>query len=273
MSLITIDPNKCKACRICVQTCPIAIIDEDPADRLPFVSAEKEAFCVLCGHCEAVCPEGALVHSQLQGEDLASPDALGIKQDQLAAYFRSRRSIRNYSRKPVDKKVLQEVMDVVRYAPTGVNRQMNRWVIVYDKKMVQQLVEGTINWMRTMVSSNPDLSKRLNMPRLIAGFEGGADVICRNAPHLAICYTDAQNVSGAKDAAIAAAHLELLLPSFGLGACWAGYLMVALMYSAELKALIGLDDSMAVHAALLLGYPSFAYYKVPQRKEVDVQWI
>ncbi len=47
MSLLSIDQNKGKACGICVQSCPISIIESDTNDHKPFVSAEKEPYCVL----------------------------------------------------------------------------------------------------------------------------------------------------------------------------------------------------------------------------------
>ncbi|MDP4272577.1 MAG: nitroreductase, partial [Bacteroidota bacterium] len=68
-------------------------------------------------------------------------------------------------------------------------------------------------------------------------------------------------------------HLELLLPAFGLGGCWAGYLMVALQFSPDLKKVIGLNDSYTVHSALMVGYPKYRYFKTPQRKEAQVNWM
>ena len=92
-------------------------------------------------------------------------------------------------------------------------------------------------------------------------------MICRSAPQVIITYSPTAYTIGAKDAVIAASHLELLLPSFGLGGCWAGYLMVALQQYPEAKKAIGLDDKSTVHAALLVGYPKYKYTRVPVRKE------
>jgi len=164
-------------------------------------------------------------------------------------------------------------MDVVRYAPTGSNQEKNQWVIVQSKEVVAKLAEGTINWMRGVASANPELAKRLNFAGLIASFERGNDVICRDAPHLIIGYANAAHTIGAKDVVIATSHLELLLPAFGLGGCWGGYLMVALQYSPELKKIIGLDDTASVYSALMVGYPKYSYSKIPARKKADINWI
>ena len=229
---------------------------------------------MLCGHCESICPDSALKHSQLPEMKPIRHDKLKeVTSENIAEYFRSRRSIRAFLPKKVDKEILEEVIDIVRYAPTGVNRQMNRWVIVGDQQTIHRLGEGVITWMKTMIPVNPELAKRLNFVGLVTAFERGNDVICRNAPHLVIGYTDASYSTGPKDNTIAASHLELLLPAFGLGGCWAGYLMVALQYSPDLKKLIGLDDSYTVHSALMIGYPKYRYLKTPHRKESQVNWM
>ena len=274
MNLITINTTTCNKCGICVKSCPISLISMSEENGFPFVKAENESRCISCGHCEAVCSESALKHSSFENDSLFSNNqSLEFEAKDLGMYFRNRRSIRNYLPKSIDKAVLEQIMDIVRYAPTGTNRQFNRWIIVSDKKVIEELTKGTINWMQALSRLNPEMAQRLNAPALIASFEKGQDLICRYAPHIVLCYTNANYTVGAKDATIASAHLELLLPSFGLGGCWAGYLMVALQNSPELKKVIGLDDSSAVHSALMVGYPKYKYYKIPNRNKTNVSWI
>jgi nitroreductase len=196
-----------------------------------------------------------------------------IDPTELGKYFRNRRSIRNYLTKPIEKEILGQIIDIVRFAPSSTNRQLTQWIIVSDKNIIHQLVAGTIEWMRTTESKNPELGARYNFQLLIRGFEMGIDNICRNAPTIFVCYTSTTNLAGIKDCIIAATHLELLLPSFGLGSCWAGFLMMALQTSKEMKKILGLDDLYTVYAALMAGYPKFKYYKVPYRNVADVKWM
>jgi nitroreductase/Pyruvate/2-oxoacid:ferredoxin oxidoreductase delta subunit len=273
MSLLTINDTACKGCGICVQACPVSIISMGN-NKIPFVSAEKEQRCVLCGHCESICPDSALKHNHLPEMKPIHHDKIKeVTPENISEYFRSRRSIRTFLPTKVEKETLEEVIDIVRYAPTGVNRQMNKWVVVSDLQTIRRLGEGVISWMKAMLPVNPELAKRLNFEGLISAFERGNDVICRNAPHLIIGYTEASYPAGPKDNTIAASHLELLLPAFGLGGCWAGYLMIALQFSPDLKKVIGLDNSYTVHSALMVGYPKYRYFKTPQRKEAQVNWM
>lgn len=273
MSLLTINGTACRRCGICVQACPVSIIHQDE-NKFPFIPEVKEKRCILCGQCESICPDDALKHSAFQKiVSIDQAKVAAVNQENITEYFKSRRSIRSFLLKKVDRLLIEKVMDVVSYAPTGVNRQMNRWIVVSDSQLIRKVGEGVILWMKNMIDINPDLAKRLNFIGLVAAYEKGNDVICRNAPHLIIGYTETSYSAGLKDNVIAAAHLELLLPAFGLAGCWAGYLMVALLYSPDLKKLIGLDDSFTVHSALMVGYPKYGYYKIPERNKVSVSWL
>ncbi|MDR3705842.1 MAG: nitroreductase family protein [Paludibacteraceae bacterium] len=273
MSLLSVDQEKCIKCGICVQACPVSIVEFDNGKSFPFVKSGNEKRCIVCGHCEAICPEFALIYNPPESQVTIPAENKEVNAVNLGTYFRSRRSIREYLQKPVEKELLKQVMDIVRYAPTGSNQQKNQWVIVQSKEVMQQLKEGTINWMQSVSAANPELAKRLNFAGLIASFERGNDVICRNAPHLIIGYANVAHTIASKDVVIATSHLELLLPAFGLGGCWGGYLMVALQYSPDLKKIIGLDDTVTVHSALMIGYPKYSYSKIPARGKADIHWL
>lgn len=273
MSLLSIDQQKCTRCNACADSCPLSLFTAGNG-LVPEVSAKNEERCIYCGHCEAVCPSGALTHALSEQAAASAYDQIRkLSPEEVGAYFSSRRSIRQFKSQTVDRKTFERMLEIVRYSPTGTNRQFNHWVIISDPALIQKLAASTIDWMRGVMHANPEMADRLGMRMLIAAFDRGHDRICRKAPHLAICYTPSAYTIGAKDAVIAASHLELLLPSFGLGGCWAGYLMTALTYSPETKKLIGLDDTYSVHAALMLGYPKYKYHKVPARNAARVSWM
>ena len=274
MNVLTVNKSKCTKCGICVASCPISLIETNKADKTPELTAEKEKMCIYCGHCESICPDEALTH-QLS-EKALNPLESGfakINPSELGKYFRNRRSIRNYKSKLVDRKILEEIMDVVRYAPTGTNQQRNQWIIVSGSEMVQKLAEGVIDWMRVVSQANPEMAGMYNLKMLVDTFDNGYDIICRNAPHIIIGYSPANYPIGANDVVIATSHLELLAPSYGLGTCWAGFLMMAIRNSTEVKKVVGLDASSAVYTATMLGYPKYQYYRTPVRNKADVKWL
>lgn len=273
MNLLTINSTTCQRCGICVEICPMSIISQID-EGLPFVSEENEQRCVLCGHCEAVCTTPALKNNRLPDMPLIQREKLQeITSDNLAEYFHCRRSIRKFLPKSVEKSKLERIFEVVNYSPTGINLQKNKWIMICDPEIIRQLSSAVIEWMRTMIKVKSDIAQLLGFQILVNSFEQGEDVICRDVRNLVIGYTDATYTGGAIDSIIATAHLELLLPSFGLGGCWAGFLMIALGVSQEVRNIVGLNESHAVRSALMIGYPKYRYSKVPFRKEAEVKWM
>ncbi len=254
--------EKCTQCLTCVADCPISLVTVN-SDGFPEVESGKESYCTHCGHCEAVCPQMAADPS-LRGPEI-TPEMLGT-------YMKKRRSIRNYKSEPVDKMILHEIMDIVRYAPSGHNVQALNWVIIYNTPEVRRLTDMVIEWMCQMVQINHPIAAALNCPQLIQAYETGQDVICRNAPHLIVAYGPKENSSAPTDATIALAHLELAAPAFGLGACWAGFFQIAASFSPELKQALGIPEPFGALGILMIGRPKFKYYQIPTRNEARVVW-
>jgi len=57
--------------------------------------------------------------------------------------IRSRRSIRHYSDKPVSDEDLQAILEAGRWAPSGLNNQPWRFVVVRDSKVKNEIAEQT----------------------------------------------------------------------------------------------------------------------------------
>jgi nitroreductase/NAD-dependent dihydropyrimidine dehydrogenase PreA subunit len=273
MSTLTIDSSACQQCGICVEICPMGLVSMGN-DGFPFITKENEARCVQCGHCEAVCTTGALKNNALpQMRTIRKEKLQEINPENLSEYFSSRRSIRKYLPKNIDKATLEKLFKVVSYSPTGVNQQQNKWIVICDKSAIRRLSDAVIDWMQSMVNAKADLAQFLGFEKLVNSYQQGDDVICREAPVLVIGYTDAAYTGGVLDSVIATSHLELLLPSFGLGGCWAGFVMIALGYSPDVRKMIGLDESHAVRSALMAGYPRYHYSKLPNRKAAQIKWM
>ncbi|MBU4534303.1 MAG: nitroreductase family protein [Euryarchaeota archaeon] len=68
--------------------------------------------------------------------------------------MRNHRSIRNYKNKLVSPDIIEEVVDIVRYAPTGMNTQPVKWVILESPEKVKELSRICIDWMKKEVESD-----------------------------------------------------------------------------------------------------------------------
>ena len=269
-----IDLSVCTHCGLCAEVCPLAIIHMRGEPPYPAVPAKRDAFCVACGHCEAVCPVHAIeiLSPQLQSSDIPAPGQK-LGPDVIFPYFASRRSIRIYKSEPVARPILERLMNIVRYAPSAVNRQPVKWIIVQTREGVDRIAAAVIDWAHAMIREGAPVAQRLNLAFLVAVWKSGKDPICRKAPHLIVPYCHKDDTAGANDATIALSHLELAAPSLGLGACWAGYVNIALAQLPDLRASLGISEDCMSRGAMMLGYPAVSYSGIPKRNKSEIAWL
>ena len=148
---------------------------------------------------------------------------------------KNRRSVRHFKPEPVPRETIEQVMEIVRYAPSGANMQPVQYIIITDPAEVKRLAGVTIEWMRDEIAADSPLSKGLPLQYLVDAWERGSDSICRGAPHLVIAHTPAGNSSAPVDAIIGLTHFDVAVPAFGVGACWAGFLSIGAMASEKVK--------------------------------------
>ncbi|NQU64674.1 MAG: nitroreductase family protein [SAR324 cluster bacterium] len=271
MTLITVDPELCTKDGHCVAECPALIIQI--TDDIPFVTQEMDEFCINCGHCVAVCPAEALTLRTLSPADcLPVNKSQHLSEEQAEHFLRSRRSIRNYKEKTVDREILQKLFDLARHAPTGSNKQPVQWLVIEDSRDVQKIAGMVIDWMTYVIKNDPKRAEEMKFEKLVAAHAAGVDRICRNAPHLAFAYADTSFSNPQTDCAIALTYLELFLPALGLGGCWGGYINAAVKYWKPLQLFLNFPENTECHGVMMIGYPRYRYFRMPLRKEAPVVW-
>lgn len=274
-SLIVADEEKCRQDGLCVAECPMAIIELKDEKSLPNPTEDAEELCIHCGHCVAVCPHGAMSHRNMNPEQCppVRKDWL-LNPEQVEHFLRSRRSIRTYKEQPVEREVLAKIIDIGRFAPSGHNLQPVRWLVIYDSHEVRRLAALVIDWMRDLLEKGTPLAKALHMDRVVAawGWESGVDRICRGAPHVIVAHAPKEERTAPPACTIALAYLELAAPSFGLGACWAGYFNVAANVWPPMQEALDLPEGHISFGAMMIGYPKYKYQRLPLRNEPQVVW-
>lgn len=273
MSLITIDPEKCKRDSICVRECPTAIIKLKDKESVPQIVKGGEDFCLRCGHCVVVCPHGALDHKDVP---LAAcppiEKELKVTPEQSVQFLRSRRSVRFFKDKPVEKEALQQLIEVTRYAPTGSNSQLVQYTVFTDKEKIHELAGLTVDWMKHIQEKFPGEPTVAYMPMIIGAWKMGFDSVMRGAPGLIVASAPKEYPNGLVDVTIALTYLELAATSMGLGTCWAGLLQGAMLSWGPLKEAIGLPDGHAHHYPMMIGYAKPKYFRLPERKQPIIHY-
>jgi nitroreductase/NAD-dependent dihydropyrimidine dehydrogenase PreA subunit len=267
----TFDLSVCTRCGLCTKVCPAKIITLNN-DKSPTVTNDVQERCIVCGHCEALCPVHAI---SVIGDNLIDAVATfnsAIAPEQFESYCLKRRSIRSYKKEPVDHETIEHFLDIGRYAPSGGNRHTVEWTVLYTPEIMHTAIDGTIEWMRQTVRHSPEFAAKIGMPNHIAAWEAHIDSICRGAPHCIVAHAHKDDVMGLTDGVIALSHIELAAPSFGVGACWGGYLYLAANAYPQLKDSLGIPSDHTCSGALMFGYPAITYAGIPKRKAAPVVW-
>jgi len=135
---------------------------------------------MLCGHCEAFCPQQALVLDYLREEKLSyEEEDSRVAPENLSLYMRKRRSIRHFKPEPVDKDTIGKILEIARYAPSGGNSQTVQWLVIYDTEEVKRIASLTVEWMRSIQGTPHPLSPYV--AHIIRGWDLGFDPICCKA--------------------------------------------------------------------------------------------
>ena len=100
MAFLIVDESKCKKESICVAECPSKIIKLQEDTGYPDVIPGEDNRCIRCGHCVAVCSEGAVVHPDIPDENCPPIKPELIINEAQAAQKRIRRAERDGSRAP-----------------------------------------------------------------------------------------------------------------------------------------------------------------------------
>ena len=273
MGFIIIDEEKCKKDGICAGECPVVIIDIQKKASFPRMVDGGEKICLQCGHCVAVCPHGALTHVQVPIEESPSiKNNLRINKDQAVQFLRSRRSVRIFKEKPVEKEVLQELIEIARYAPTASNAQPVEWIVLKDKEQINGLARLTIEWMRDTLEKSPQSESASYLPLIVSAWDMGYDAVLRNAPALIVASAPKNIQSGMVDVSLALSYLDLVASTMGLGTCWAGLLQNGMKAWPPIREAIGLPENHIHYFPMMLGYTQNRYYRLPERRPPKIEW-
>jgi nitroreductase len=233
------------------------------AEKLPRVAEGRAESCIRCGHCVAVCGQGALGLDGVRPQDCQStaPEP-GVSPEQMMQYFRSRRSVRRYRDVRVPRESVVRILDTASWAPTAKNDQAVEWLVIDSADEIRRLASLVIEFLRP----NPVQA------RLVAAWDAGEDPILRGAPLVLVAHAPVASINPQGDCTIALTHVELLAATQGLGGCWAGLLMMGVRGSAAVREALNLPAGHAAQGALMLGYQQVRYARIPPRRKARVQW-
>jgi nitroreductase len=174
-----------------------------------------------------------------------------------------RRSIRKFRQVPVPDKVISELLDAARLAPSGSNAQPWRFKIVRDKDTKERLVKASYG--QTFIGEAPlvlvccaDIGGYLegvvsglqDLGKIGAVEDRIVEIVLNRTGRMMKMNLDQFEQRIAFNVAIAIEHIALRALDFGLGTCW-----IRLIDESAIKSIFGWDDTISVVALLPIGYP------------------
>lgn len=186
----------------------------------------------------------------------------------IYSLIKSRRSIRKFKRKDIDRSNLIKYIDAARFSPQGMNRQAVKYVIIDENSLSNEVYKYT-NW---------------------AGYfdEGYSNEEVRPSAYIALLVD--KNITKGNvdtDVGIIGGFISLMVHEDGLGSCWLGAID-----RDKIGNLLCLDkERFHIHSLIAIGYPDenpiavemknndCKYYvenkrlNVPKRKLEDITYI
>jgi len=137
----------------------------------------------------------------------------------LDAIFK-RRSIRHYRSEPVRRKVMKNILEAGRLAPSANNAQPWHFIVVTDPELKHALSQGRWNW------------------------------FVEDSAFTVVGCGDKCDSWSTIDTTIALQNMVIAAESQGVGSCWVGD-----FNEEEVKNLLGIPDNLKVVCLVTFGYP------------------
>jgi nitroreductase/Pyruvate/2-oxoacid:ferredoxin oxidoreductase delta subunit len=286
----TIDEQTCTVCGLCVEICSGQVLKlQDGQVR---VGESWLAGCIGCGNCMMVCPtESISVRGRaMEPEDRVElpPPQQRATADALAALLLSRRSIRRYKSQPVERELLERIVEMTSMAPMAIPPHEVGVVVFDGHEKVQGFAEDVcVSWRKsgwflhpiTLTLMRPILGKAQHrmlrdfvkpLVRLILDMRAaGTDVLFYSAPAAMLFhYSPWADVA---DSYIATTYAMLAAESLGLGSCMIGT-TVELYRDKQLMAKYGVPPGHKTGLTLVLGYPDMPFLRGVRRRLASVKY-
>jgi len=250
---IIINTENCTGCEICIEICPrdcFYIGDKG-------ISTFHSTTCHDCGHCISVCPESAISHRDLPREDYYAIDSDfkdSINNEYLYKFLKSLRSTRKFTEQPIEESIIQKLVDITRYSPTGHHTQDVSITVVTNNDLIGALKFESAQTVKFIIRklANPFFillgkifgrgeaiqKARNSMPRLrriLKGYQEGTDYLFHGAPAVLVFHSTKRGPSPQDNCNQAAAYVRVLARAYQLGTCYIFYLLNFSKYNKKIR--------------------------------------
>lgn len=167
--------------------------------------------------------------------------------------IKTRRSTRKYKDTPVDKALLEQIIEVGRFAPSGGNSQTTHFIVITNREILGTLQEKVKNAFAAM-EIEPGMYKS-KVSSVIAS-KSGKYIYDYNAPVLIVTANQKDYGNNIADCSCALENMMIAANELDLGSCWINQLRWLNEDETILEEMykLGMKDSERVYGALAVGF-------------------
>ena len=181
---------------------------------------------------------------------------------ELDVCIKGRRSVRSYTDEPVSKEQVEAVLEAGVWAPTAMQREPCRFIVIENKELIKYISDET-----------KPLAKQ-RFPTYANYLSTEDDVICYNAPVLILVCTEKDQFADNNfaDSVLVTENMFLKAYELGLGTCYMGFVLLLKSKPDVLKK-IGVPDNYEMMVPLILGHPKTKQEAGKRKKPNILKWI
>ena len=283
MREVKIEADRCSSCGQCVEVCTKGVLEMLDGESTPHVT--PEGVCSVCGHCVAVCPNNAISHEGMNAMDIRPVGAVHVAPEDMRMFLASKRSVRRFADRPVERRVLEELIDLARLAPSAKNQQDRGFIVVTDREIIRAMDRAVVaafakllrvlsKPVRKVLGATLPVVRHLDrnaksLHGLIERSRAGQFPVFHDAPCVVLGYGAAANPLSRDNCVIAQQYLSLYAQSMGLASCVIGY---ATSRPKALKPFVEVPAGQAIQTATIFGYPDVTFARTVARDAAKVSW-
>lgn len=180
--------------------------------------------------------------------------------------IKMRRSVRFFEKKQIEKKILQEIIEAGNLAPTGMNAQPWRFVVVESSEFKEKLAGLALpkykQWLEKMPPELKSMREEIDSKV--------KDPAYYEAP--AVIFVIGNGMTKDLDCPMVCQNIMLAAHSLGIGSCWV-FIGQLPLDNEEVQKALELQEGEKVYGPIVLGYPKDGFPETPVKKEPVVKWL
>jgi len=182
--------------------------------------------------------------------------------------IKKRRSVRAYEAKPIPRDVLNTIIDAGNEAPSAMNSQPWRFVVIEDREAKRKLLGAALPKAKALTEKVKDIDPE-RYESIKKRYAELPDPVYYSAP--AIVFVIGNGTYAGHSCPLACENMMLAATALGLGSCWVGF-GAMVTDDPEVRSLLELAEGDSIFGPILLGYPK-SHPPRPPKKAPSVKWI